>query len=82
VNWLFREFFTVTAGLLVVDICFIWQEPKGLAHVKIFYILFLVWIVSWKSGASALGLVSWMPQLMNIHFAHEIIAAVSIVNVS
>ncbi|PKU40838.1 hypothetical protein llap_8865 [Limosa lapponica baueri] len=40
-----------------------------------------VQIVSCKSGASVLGLVSWTTQVMNIHFAHKMTAAVSIGNV-
>lgn len=47
----------------------------------ILFILYLVQIVSWKSGASVLGLVSWMPQVMNNYFAHNTIAAMSVVNV-
>lgn len=64
----------------MADTCFIWQEPQRLARV-IFHILLLVQMVSCKSGASILGLVSWTPQVMNIHFAHKMIAAVNIVNV-
>lgn len=50
----------------------------GFGSCVIFLILFIVQIVSCKSEASVLGLVSQMLQGMNIYFAYKMTAAINI----
>lgn len=49
----------------------------GFGSCVIFLILLIVQIVSCKSGASVLGLVSCMLQGINIYFAYKMTAAIN-----